>query len=66
LTKEFIDLRFTSDEDIIYQSKKMKIDIAIDLNGFTYNNRKNIANHIAIVQNINISRNNIKTIVKFT
>lgn len=39
---KFLDLRFTSDEDIIYQSKKMKIDIAIDLNGFTYNNRKNI------------------------
>ena len=39
---KFLDLRFTSDEDIISQSKKMKIDIAIDLNGFTYNNRKNI------------------------
>ena len=39
---KFLDLRFSSDEDIISQSKKMKIDIAIDLNGFTYNNRKNI------------------------
>ena len=38
----FIDVETMSDEDIAKLSKKNKIDIAIDLMGFTQNNRFNI------------------------
>jgi predicted O-linked N-acetylglucosamine transferase (SPINDLY family) len=47
----FIDARFMSDDEIAHLVREMEIDIAVDLKGFTQNNRTNIfANRPAPVQ----------------
>jgi len=48
---KFFDVKNISDQDIISQSKDLKIDIAIDLTGHTADNRTNIfANRVAPIQ----------------
>lgn len=48
---EFYDVRDFSDRELIDFSRKLKIDIAIDLSGFTRSNRSNIfLNRVAPIQ----------------
>ncbi|MEK9789305.1 MAG: hypothetical protein VW380_02420, partial [Candidatus Woesearchaeota archaeon] len=49
--EEFVHISYETDEEIIKLSKEMKIDIAVDLNGYTANNRSTIfAHRIAPIQ----------------
>jgi predicted O-linked N-acetylglucosamine transferase (SPINDLY family) len=49
--KEFIEIRDQSDEQVAELSRKLGIDIAIDLKGFTEDARTGIfANHAAPIQ----------------
>ena len=40
--EHFVDVRRVSDRDVALQSRKLEIDIAVDLNGFTQNSRPGI------------------------
>ena len=50
---QFIDVRFKSDKDIALMSREMGIDIAIDLKGFTENERTGIFSYRAAPIQVN-------------
>jgi len=50
---KFLDVRTLSDEDIVILTKQLKVDLAIDLNGHTLNNRPDIFRHRAAPIQIN-------------